>query len=87
MIIKLVMGYFELKHYRVILNDDPGLTLTYFTPMLNLAKLDFVPRYQVSVYKTIGPLVLLCHSLGLPFYIFISQFVSTEMVNLYSCKT
>ena len=55
---KLGMEYDELKLYTVHINDDPGLTLTSFTPMSNLAKLDFVPRYQVSVYRTIGPLVL-----------------------------
>ena len=57
MIMKLGMEYYELKLYTVHINDDPGLTLTYFTPMSNLAKLVFVPRYQVSVYRTIGPLV------------------------------
>ena len=35
-----------------------GLTLTYFTTMLNLAKHTYIRhRYQVSVYWTIGPLV------------------------------
>ena len=58
MIMKLGKEYYELKLYTVHINDDPGLTLTYFTPMLNLAKLVFVPRYQVSVYRIIGPLVL-----------------------------
>ena len=57
MILKLGMGYYELKLYTVHINDDPGLTLTYLTPMSNLAKLVFVPRCQVSVYRTIGPLV------------------------------
>ena len=40
----------------------PELILTYFTTMSNLAKLVFCtkskPRYQVSVYRAIGPLVL-----------------------------
>ena len=58
MIMKLGMDYHELKLYTVHINDDPGLTLTYFTPMSNLAKLVFIPRYQVSVYRTIGPLVV-----------------------------
>ena len=58
MIMKLGMEYYERKLYNVHINDDPGLTLTYFTPISNLAKLVFVPRYQVSVYKTIGPLVI-----------------------------
>ena len=34
--------------------DDPGLTLTYFACFCTYSK----PRYQVSVYRTIGPLVL-----------------------------
>ena len=48
---------------KVYINDDPELTLTYFTTMSNLANLDLyiyicsMPRYQVSVYWTIGPLV------------------------------
>ena len=45
----------------IYINDDPGLTLTYFTTMSNLAKLGLNtysrPRYQVSVNRTIGPLV------------------------------
>ena len=57
MILKLGMGYYELKLYTVHINDDPGLTFTYLTPMSNLAKLVFVPRCQVSVYRTIGPRV------------------------------
>ena len=36
---KLGIEYYELKLYPVHINDDPGLTLTYFTPMSNLAKL------------------------------------------------
>ena len=59
---KLGMDYNELKFYTVHINNDPGLTLTYFTPMSNLAKLVFVPRYQVSVYRTIGPLVIDCEN-------------------------
>ena len=39
----------------------PEFTLTYFTTMSNLAKLVFVLKVspeKVSVYRTIGPLVL-----------------------------
>ena len=42
-----------LKLYKVYINDDPGLTLTYFTCFYTYSR----PRYQVSVYRTIGPLV------------------------------
>ena len=56
MIMKLGMDEFKL--YTVHINDI-GLTLTYFTPMSNLGKLVFVPRYQVNVYRTIGPLVFI----------------------------
>ena len=58
MIMKLGSEHYELKLYTVY---DPELTLTYFTTMSNLAKTGFCtycrPRYQVSVYRTIGPLV------------------------------
>ena len=36
---KLGMAHYEPKLYSVYINDDPGLTLTYFTPISNLAKL------------------------------------------------
>ena len=42
MIMKLGMEYYELKLYISHINDDPELTLTYFTAMSNLAKLAFV---------------------------------------------
>ena len=62
MIMKLDMEHNELKLYIVYINDDPELTLTYCTAMSNLEKLVFCtssrPRYQVSVYRTIGPLGL-----------------------------
>ena len=38
----MIMKYYELKLYTVYINDDPELTLTYFTAMSNLAKFDFV---------------------------------------------
>ena len=54
---KLGMEHYLHKLYKEYITDDPELTLTYFTIMSNLAKLVFVrPRYQVSVYRTIGPL-------------------------------
>ena len=36
------MDQFELKLYRVYINDDPELTLTYFTTRSNLALFVFV---------------------------------------------
>ena len=35
MILKLGMKHQGLKLYKVYINDDPGLTLTYFTARLN----------------------------------------------------
>ena len=43
MIMKLGMEHYVLKLYRVYINDDTELTLTYFMTMSNLAKLVFVP--------------------------------------------
>ena len=48
------------NQYKVYINDDPELTLANFISMQNLAKLFCTysrPRYQVSVYRPIGPLV------------------------------
>ena len=42
MIMKLGMEHYVIKLYKVYINDDPDLTLTYFKIILNLAKLDFV---------------------------------------------
>ena len=53
MILKLGMYHWGLKLYKVYINDDHGLTLTYFTCFRTYSR----PRYQVSVYRTIGPLV------------------------------
>ena len=39
MIMKLGMEHYVLKLYKFHINDDPELTLTYFTTMSNLAKL------------------------------------------------
>ena len=36
MILKLCMQHRELKLYKVYINGDPGLTLTYFTARSNL---------------------------------------------------
>ena len=42
MVMKLGMEHYVLKLHKVYINDDPELTLTYFTTMSNLAKLVFV---------------------------------------------
>ena len=42
MIMKLGTEHYELKLYTVYVNDDPELTLTYFTAISNLEKLVFV---------------------------------------------
>ena len=39
MILKLGMVHYVLKLYKAYINDDPELTLTYFTTVSNLAKL------------------------------------------------
>ena len=42
MILKLGMYHWGLKLYKVYVNDDPGLTLTYFTARSNLVPYTFV---------------------------------------------
>ena len=42
MILKLGMQHRGLKFYKVCINGDPGLTLTYFTPMSNLVTQAFL---------------------------------------------
>ena len=37
MILKLGMQHWGLEFYKVYINDDPGMTLTYFTARSNLA--------------------------------------------------
>ena len=58
---KLGIEHYDLKLYTNYKNNDPELTLTCFTIMSILANLVSVlpgPRFQVSVYMIIGPLVL-----------------------------
>ena len=62
MILKLDTDHQALKVYRVYINYDFGLTLTYFTARSRLVKFAYCAYTrpsQVSVYRTIGPLVLL----------------------------
>ena len=50
----LGMDHQGLKVYKVHLNDDPGLTLTYFMVRLNLVKIVIVlimPGFKVSVMR------------------------------------
>ena len=56
LIMKLGMEDYVLKLYKVNIDDDPELTMTYFTTMSTLANLSR-PRYQVSVKRNVGPLV------------------------------
>ena len=42
MTMKLDLEHYKLKFYTIYINDDPGLTLPYFTKMSNLAKHVFV---------------------------------------------
>ena len=42
MTLKLGMQHWELEYYQISSNDDPGLTLTYFTAMSNLVPYAFV---------------------------------------------
>ena len=41
MILELGMWHWGLKLYKVYINDDPGLTLTYFTARSNLVTCTF----------------------------------------------
>ena len=47
MILKLGMEHYELKLYKVYINDDTELTLTYFKTLSSLSKIVFV--------LTVGP--------------------------------
>ena len=62
MILKLGMGYYELKLYTFHINDDPDL----FYSNVKFGETCFCtygrPRYQVSIYRIIGPLVFVFHS-------------------------
>ena len=54
MTLKLGMKHQCMELYKVCINHDPGITLTYFMAMsAEVAN----PRFQVSVYMTIVPLV------------------------------
>ena len=42
MALKLGMQHLVLKYYQICPNDDPGLTVTYFTARSNLVPLTYV---------------------------------------------
>ena len=44
-----------MELYKVCINHDPGVTLTYF---MARSAYSAYPRSQVSIYRTIGPLVI-----------------------------
>ena len=58
MILKLGMKHQGMEFYKVYINHDPGMTLTYF---MSRSTLVAYARSQVSVYRTIGPLVRIYH--------------------------
>ena len=60
MILKLDMDHPILKVYRVYINDDLGLTWTYFTARSSLVIFPYCAS-QVSVYRTISPLFNITH--------------------------
>ena len=65
MILKLGMDHQGLKVNRLYINDDLGLTLTYYSKVKFGQICLYQTNSQVSVYRTIGPLVSnLNHILG-----------------------
>ena len=54
MILKLGMKHQGEELYKVYINHDLGMTLTYF----------IYPSSQVSIYRTIGPLVIILPDAG-----------------------
>ena len=49
MIMKLGMEHYVLKLYKVYINDDPELTLTYFKTVANSGKLVFVHKVGPNI--------------------------------------
>ena len=59
MILKLGMDHQGVKLYLVYINDDPGLTLTYFTACSSLARFAYCAYTRPIVRLGFtGPLVL-----------------------------
>ena len=90
MILKLGMEHYVLKLYKVYINDDPELTLTHFKTMSDFSKLFCTysrPSYQVSVYTTIRPLVVVYEQqsrVTLSRLIFVTLFLY-DNITLISC--
>ena len=64
MIMKLGMEHYVLKLFKVYINDDPELTLTYFATLSNLVKLVFVLIVGPDIRRAFtGPMVLWFHFL------------------------
>ena len=51
MILKLGILHWGLKLYKVNINDDPGLTLTYFTARSNLVTGFSIGKVKTVVYS------------------------------------
>ena len=60
MILKLGIKHQAMELYKVYINHKPGMILIYFTARSALVA---YPRSQESVYRTIGPLVLVSSDL------------------------
>ena len=75
MILKLGMQHWGLKLYKVCINGDPGLTLTYFTARSNLEILAFLKEkvktvdfsetiaacdLKVGIYKQLIDFMMVC---------------------------
>ena len=58
MTLKLSMHHWVLKYYQVCSNDDPGLTLTYFTAGSNLVPYAFV--WEKSKTMDFSETVVVC---------------------------
>ena len=57
---KFGMDHYILKFYKVYINDDSELSLTHFKTMSNTCCCTYTrPRYQMTFYRTICPLVII----------------------------
>ena len=51
MILKLCMQHWLFEYYKICSNDDPGLTLTYFTARSNLVPFVSMLKLQIEDYE------------------------------------
>ena len=72
MILKLGMKHQGEELYKVYINHDLGVTLTYF----------IYPSSQVSVYRTIGPLVWTCFPIDTANAIYLSERPKMKQQNM-----